>query len=213
MKKVFQDLGIHESWWDEFIPIFQDKRMNKILKVLDKTKFTPSKKNMFKVFSMPISNIRVVILGESPYSKEGISTGLAFASNSTLPNSLGIMLNTIEREYYVDDFTPSRLDQKYDLMHWHNKGVFLLNTSLSTQVDVSNSHSVYWKWFTKKIIDLIQHHHSGIVWMLWGSLAQSYNVDENLHYVLKENLPKEWSTNPFKFCNNILTSNNGEIIF
>ena len=213
MKKVFQSLGIHESWWESMTVLFKDKRMDKILKILDKTKFTPSKKNIFKVFSMPISNIRVVILGQSPYSKENISTGLAFASNSTLPNSLGIMLNTIEREYYVDDFTTSRLDQSYDLMHWHNKGVFLLNTSLSTQVDISNSHSVYWKWFTEKIIDHIQLHHTGIVWMLWGSLAQKIEIDEDLHYVLKENLPKQWSTNPFKICNNILISNNGESIF
>ena len=123
------------------------------------------------------------------------------------------MLNTIEREYYVDDFTTSRLDQSYDLMHWHNKGVFLLNTSLSTKVDISNSHSMYWEWFTTRIVNYIQLYHTGIVWMLWGSSAQKVVIDENLHYVLKENLPNDWSTNPFKICNNILISNNGESIF
>jgi len=201
------------------LPLFKDERMSKILSVLDHCEYYPKKSNVFKVFEMPVGEIRVVILGQSPYPKD-ISTGLAFASTQST-YSLNVIFNEIERSFYYNDFDTSRIetDQK-DLLHWHKQGVFLLNTALTTTVD--KSHYQYWKWFTTSIIEFISNHHLGIIWMQWGKQAQEFDISSKDHYVLKAPLPSKGlfatdnefiGCNHFSICNKILGENNGEIIY
>ncbi len=160
---------IHLSWHNYLQPLFDDKRM-KYLKYefLVKEKFLPHPNNIFRVFSMPLSEIKVVILGQDPYPTPGDATGLAFEpGGKKLPASLRIIKTEI-----FNSNAPMR-GSNLDLSDWHSQGVFLLNTALTVRIGKAGSHIKEWKWFTEEIVRIVAEN-TDAVWILWGAKAQAY---------------------------------------
>ncbi len=147
---------IHESWTDVLTPLFEDIKMQMILDTISKDKYYPAKENVFKVFAIPMDKIKVVILGQDPYSK-GEATGLAFGARSTgyMPASIKII-----REEILRSITNLAKDMFYTaewqtLNHWWKQGVFLYNSALTVEAGFPDSHTDIWQWFTRVIINTI----------------------------------------------------------
>ena len=80
---------------------------------IDPNNVTPHYSNIMRVFSQPISKVKVVIAGQDPYPGAGHAQGLAFSVTSkTLPASL----RNIFRELSDDLNTPLRTNG--DLSDW-----------------------------------------------------------------------------------------------
>src|ERR1051326_4628371 len=135
---------IHPSWQpfiDDVLNRAEDLReLN--TQILPNIEYYPAKENIFNVFRMPLEDIKVVILGQDPYPKEGQAIGYAFAvSESTnKPASLRIIEKEIGHE----------IDKT--LSHWREQGVFLLNTALTVEKGKAGSHLNYWQNFTRQVI-------------------------------------------------------------
>lgn len=57
--------SIHPSWHEYLLPLFNDPKMLMIRdEILTKCKFFPERNNIFRVFKMPLEEIKVVILGQ-----------------------------------------------------------------------------------------------------------------------------------------------------
>lgn len=165
---------IDKSWHPYLLPLFQSKEMEQLRKeILPSAVFYPEAKNIFRVFSMPLNKIKVVILGQDPYPQSGQANGLAFAVNENvnMPASLKII--------YKEVFSDSPLLQNNEIVinskwktleHWHEQGVFLLNTALTVKKGVPRSHSAYWKPFIEGVISIISAEVTPI-WLLWGNDA------------------------------------------
>jgi uracil-DNA glycosylase len=153
----------HSSWHPHVHPLFQTKEMKELkYEILKLNTYYPNRGDIFRVFTMPLKDIKVVILGQDPYS-DGRANGLAFAVNEGTKKPFS--LRTIEKE------VGHELDRT--LQPWFNQGVFLLNTALTVERNKPNSHIKYWEFFTKRIIEIISAEVSPI-WMLWGSNAKAY---------------------------------------
>lgn len=155
---------IHKSWYPHLEPLFQSNGMKFIKNnILSKCKFSPSAKNIFNVFSMPITDIKVVVLGQDPYPTPGDAIGYAFAvSESTRkPPSLRIIEKEVGHEL------------ERTLSSWREQGVFLLNTALTVENKSAGSHIKYWQGFTFHVIRTISYEITPI-WLLWGKYAQSF---------------------------------------
>lgn len=168
---------IHKSWHEHLQPLFDDPKMillkDKILPTCD---FYPNGGDIFKVFSMPLQDIKVVALGQDPYPN-GEAIGLAFAVKETknIPASLKIIGGEIYNEDHTalhhPDITP--LNPKWKtLQHWVDQGVFLLNSGLTVERRNSGSHIGIWHWFTRQIVGIISKEVTPI-WLLWGAKAQT----------------------------------------
>lgn len=179
---------IHPSWHEYLQPLFDDKKMLLIKnQVLPRCKFYPESDKIFRVFNMPVQDIKVVILGQDPYFN-GSANGFAFAVNqqTMLPKSLQIIKNEIinsqvERDTYVNIESA----KWRTLSHWNQQKIFLLNTALTVEVGIAGSHTGQWQWFTREVIKVISKV-SRPVWLLWGSKAKSYK-DYILHGVVVKN--------------------------
>lgn len=161
---------IDKSWHSYLLPLFQSKEMEQLRKkILPSAVFYPEAKNIFRVFSMPLNKIKVVILGQDPYPQPGQANGLAFAvnENTNMPASLKIIANEVMNDIPLS--LPFASDWK-TLEHWHNQGVFLLNTALTVKKGVPRSHSAYWKPFIEGVISTISAEVTPI-WLLWGNDA------------------------------------------
>lgn len=166
---------IHESWHKYLQPLFDDDKMKMIRdEILAHCYFYPAPSNIFRVFSMPMEDIKVVILGQDPYPN-GEANGLAFAVNeeTPIPKSLHIIFKEVIKAETPTEFVEELKTKDKTLQNWANQGVFLLNTALTVEEKNASSHLGIWKWFTREIVKIISTH-TNCIWLLWGSKAQEF---------------------------------------
>ena len=122
----------------------------------------------------PPEQVRVVILGQDPYHGRGQAEGLAFsvAPGVPLPPSLRNIFKELERDLGTP---PPRFPEPGgSLVNWATHGVLLLNTCLTVEEAQPASHSGRgWEVLTDAVIRHVAQAARPVVFMLWGSHAQS----------------------------------------
>lgn len=136
----------------------------------------PSKQDVFKAFQIiEPSECRVVFIGQDPYPQRGIATGVAFANKRGTPEedyspSLKVLRNSIknlENPNLVYTFDPS-------LENWAKQGILMLNASLTVEANKIGSHVMMWRKFMTKLVSNISNYNKDIIFVLFGSLAQTF---------------------------------------
>ena len=118
----------------------------------------------------PLSEVKVLILGQDPYHNEHQAHGLSF---SVLPDQKEIppSLQNIYKE--LQDDLGCKIPNNGYLKKWADQGVLLLNTVLTVRAHQANSHQGHgWEQFTDAIIQAVNAQDRPIVYMLWGRPAQ-----------------------------------------
>jgi uracil-DNA glycosylase len=174
----------------------------------------PDESDVFNAFNYAdLPDVKVVILGQDPYHGTGNDNipqahGLAFSVQGDIktPPSLVNMYKELATD--IDGFiTPNH----GNLAPWAKQGVMLLNTVLTVKQANAHSHAkLGWETFTDNIIDQLNEHNSGCVFMLWGSHAQKKgkNIDTNKHLVLSGPHPSPLSAyRGFFGCKHFSTAN------
>jgi len=144
----------------------------------------------------PPEAVRVVILGQDPYHGRGQAEGLAFsvAPGVALPPSLRNIFKELQRD--LGEPPPVFPSPGGSLVRWARHGVLLLNTCLTVEEGQPASHSGKgWEVLTDSIIQAVSQNASPVVFMLWGSHAQSKRplIDATRHLVLCANHPSPLS--------------------
>ncbi|MDN3378949.1 MULTISPECIES: uracil-DNA glycosylase [unclassified Pseudoalteromonas] len=146
----------------------------------------PPEPQVFSAFeATELDDIKVVILGQDPYHGEGQAHGLCF---SVLPEvtKLPPSLKNIYKEL-ATDIAGFAVPQHGHLQNWAEQGVFLLNTVLTVEQGQAHSHKhLGWEQFTDNVINHINEHTTGVVFILWGAHAQKKGkgIDATKHFVL-----------------------------
>ena len=149
---------------------FEKDYFKKIMEFVDaeyasKTVYPPYD-DIFNAFKLtPFSDVKVVILGQDPYLEKGQAHGLAFSTpdGRPIPRSLKNIFKEISSEYDCP------IPQSGCLEKWAGQGVFLLNTVLTGEEGIANSHSdCGWQTFTDKVIESLNEHTLPFVFLLWG---------------------------------------------
>lgn len=192
----------HEAWtataWEPLLkeefakPYFKELR-ERVRKEYLAGEVFPNQTHIFRAFDLCTpKDVRVVILGQDPYHTPGVADGLAFSSfpDNPVPPSLLNMHKEIEAEFGVACVrTP-------DLTRWATQGVLLLNTTLTVQSGVANSHADYgWHIFTDAVIRAISNECEHVVFLLWGNNARQKRtlIDVSKHYILESAHPSPLS--------------------
>jgi uracil-DNA glycosylase len=140
----------------------------------------------------PLSAVRVVIVGQDPYHGAGQAEGLAFsvAPGVRIPPSLRNMQKEVWRSL-GQGAMPKPVDGS--LVAWARQGVLLLNSCLTVEEGLPASHAKQgWEVLTRALLDACVQQRSGVVFMLWGSHAQSLlpaGAARSRHLVLTSNHP------------------------
>lgn len=131
----------------------------------------PEADDIFNAFQFtPLSNVKVVILGQDPYHNYGQAHGLCFSvkPDVDIPPSLV----NIYQELH-DDLGCEIPNNGY-LKKWADQGVMLLNTVLTVRAHAANSHQgIGWEKFTDAAIRILNEQDRPMVFLLWGRPAQS----------------------------------------
>ncbi|WP_051248679.1 uracil-DNA glycosylase [Acidovorax sp. JHL-9] len=145
----------------------------------------------------PPEEVRVVILGQDPYHGRGQAEGLAFsvAPGVALPPSLRNIFKELQRDLGTP--FPAMPEPGGSLVKWARNGVLLLNTTLTVEEGQPASHAGKgWEVLTDAVIRHVAQGQRPVVFMLWGSHAQSKRAvipRDRGHLVLTANHPSPLS--------------------
>lgn len=145
----------------------------------------PPAKDVFNAFrATEFGDVKVVIIGQDPYHGPNQAHGLCFSvlPGVKTPPSLVNMYKELAQD--IEGF---HIPQHGYLQSWAEQGVLLLNTVLTVEQGKAHSHSkTGWETFTDKVIEALNQHQSGVVFLLWGAHAQKKGrfIDRDKHFVL-----------------------------
>ena len=160
---------------------------------LDNKRIYPSSQQVLRAWNLtPISDVKIVILGQDPYHGPNQANGLCFSVNRgvSLPPSLKNIFKEIKRDL------PNVLHEHGDLESWAKQGVFLLNSILTVEEGRPLSHkNIGWERFTLATIRRFANLERPIVFMVWGGNAAQLlkGVDLSRHLVLTTSHPSPLS--------------------
>ena len=120
--------------------------------------------------------VRVVILGQDPYHGPGQAEGLSFSVSNGVkaPPSLVNIFKELQRDL---GWAPPQARQA-SLLPWVQRGVFLLNQTLTVRAASAASHAhLPWSALTQVILEEVMRSKGPTVVMLWGAHAQKSESD------------------------------------
>ncbi len=196
---------IDPSWLAIFAP-YQTK-LELLIEQLENEEITPPKAKVFRVFNIPVTDYRVVIVGQDPYPTPGYANGLAFSVDPSV-KKLPASLRNIFTEYSSD--TGFAIPKSGDLSSWADNGVALINSSLSLSLRDKKAHlMIGWQTITSAALTALSR--QGSVAILWGSHAQKvgsvFDKDSRIDSVHPSPLSAYrgfFGSKPFSRCNEIL---------
>jgi len=192
------DVKIEQSWKDALKDEFGKDYFVKLTEFvrgeyLSGKTIYPAAKNIFNAFNLcPLSDVKVVIIGQDPYHEPGQAHGLCFSVENgvAFPPSLINIYKEIESDLGHKSITNG------DLSSWARQGVLLLNSTLTVQAHDAASHSGKgWETFTDAVIRAVNENRKNVVYLLWGSFAQKKAdfVDSANNLILKSAHPSPLS--------------------
>lgn len=202
----FSHLKLESSWQRAVGEEFEKSYMIKLLGFLEdeiaqgKLIYPDSSKVFAALNGTPVSDVKVVILGQDPYHGPGQAQGLSF---SVLPGvAVPPSLKNIYKELTND--TGFSVPSHGCLLSWAEQGVLLLNSVLTVEAGKAASHQGKgWEIFTDRVIAYLDSELSNLVFILWGNYAQRKGaiIDRNKHLVLTSPHPSPLSASRGFFGN------------
>ncbi len=154
----------------EFKKPYYKTLYQKVLQEYQNQKIFPAPDDIFTAFHLtPLSEVKVVILGQDPYHNDGQAHGLCFSVKPQvdIPPSLVNIYQELHEDLGCD------IPNNGYLVKWAKQGVLMLNTVLTVRAHQANSHrGIGWEQFTDAVIEAVNQQDRPIVFLLWGRPAQ-----------------------------------------
>ena len=206
------DVKIEQSWKVALAGEFGKPYFAELVRFLRQEKAAgkviyPPGGQIFRAFELtPVSQVKVVILGQDPYHGVGQAHGLSFSvpEGVPAPPSLKNIFKEIETDLGI------RMSGYPNLENWARQGVLLLNAVLTVRSGEAASHSkIGWQEFTDAVIKYISENCEGVVFMLWGNFARTKSelIDHSRHVVLEAAHPSPLARGAFFGCRHFSRAN------
>eukprot|EP00914_Ancora_sagittata_P016102 GHVO01032171.1.p1 GENE.GHVO01032171.1~~GHVO01032171.1.p1 ORF type:complete len:253 (+),score=34.58 GHVO01032171.1:3-761(+) len=191
---------LSDSWYEALEteikkPYFLDC-LDRVKKLRGTKTVYPDEDMVFNAFRQtPLTDVKVVIVGQDPYHGPKQAMGLCFSVHRSqkVPPSL------------VNIYKEAGIESKHgDLTSWAQQGIFLLNDILTVERGAPMSHSkLGWTKFTDRVIEILNSQKKDVVFLLWGNAAKAKakKVSRSTHKVLEAGHPSPLSVRFFKGCN------------
>ena len=132
--------------------------------------YLPSGEHVLRAFSLPLPEVRVLVVGQDPYPTPGHPIGLSFAVDADVrpvPRSLANIYTELRDDLGIE--TPAH----GDLTAWADQGVMLLNRALTVRPGEAASHRGRgWEDVTECAIRALAERGGAMAAILWGRDAQ-----------------------------------------
>ena len=167
-------LNFPDTWLEPlgkgFCHNFLDEMESKLLKLKaqDISIFPPSSSIFRALELVNFFEAKVLILGQDPYHGFGQANGLSFSVNKeiNIPPSLKNIFLELKNDLNIP------ISGHGDLTLWAEQKILLLNSVLTVEQGVPNSHQeIGWEKLTNNIISQLSKR-GNMIFVLWGKSAQ-----------------------------------------
>lgn len=207
-EKFLEEYNIHSDYYD-FFTLDRVIKIDNFIKEMDikKINYTPSRENIFKVFSDSISSRKVCLIGKDPYFQEGVATGLSFEVNKSswddpeINTSLKNIVKLIYKTYTGKSEDINKIREEIEnkkflilppnklIKSWKEQGVLLVSAALTTIVGKAGEHHKFWDPFTRDLLEYVSVKNPNIVYFLWGKDAEIFEKNILAGEIIKHNHP------------------------
>jgi uracil-DNA glycosylase len=160
---------VHPSWASALEPVAGTVAdMGEFLReeVASGRGYLPAGEHVLRAFGHPLSQVRVLIVGQDPYPTPGHAVGLSFSvapEVAPIPRSLANIYQELEADLGI------RRAAHGDLTAWSDQGVMLLNRVLTVAPGSPASHRGWgWEKVTEHAIRTLVARRKPLVAILWG---------------------------------------------
>lgn len=166
--------AIQNDWLEPLSPEFKKpyylNLYKKVREEYSTKQIFPPANEIFTAFDLtPLSEVKVVILGQDPYHGDGQAHGLCFSVKPDVETPPSLVNIYKELNSDLGCYIPNN---GY-LTKWAKQGVLMLNTVLTVRAHQANSHrGIGWEEFTDAAIRILNEQDRPIVYLLWGKPAQ-----------------------------------------
>ena len=177
-------LNFPDTWLEPlgkgFCHDFLDEMESKFLKLKaqDISIFPPSSSIFRALELVNFFEVKVLILGQDPYHGLGQANGLSFSVNKeiNIPPSLKNIFLELKNDLNIP------ISGHGDLTLWAEQKILLLNSVLTVEQGVPNSHQeIGWEKLTNNIISQLSKR-GNMIFVLWGKSAQKkFNLIDKKH--------------------------------
>jgi uracil-DNA glycosylase len=166
---------VPESWREALAPVLQAppaRRLGGFLSAEEaagKTVFPPRGQRLTALELTPLTQVKVVILGQDPYHGAGQAHGLSFSVRPgvRIPPSLLNIYKELESDLGIPRPAHGNLES------WARQGVLLLNAALTVEEGKAGSHAGQgWEPITDAVVAAVARKREPCVFLLWGSHAR-----------------------------------------
>lgn len=207
---------ITQNWYNLLKDDFDSpeyKNLEQFLTKEYKTKtIYPKPEQVFNALNLvKYKDVKVVIIGQDPYHNPNQAHGLSFSVDKDV--NLPPSLVNIYKELHDD--LGCYIPNNGNLTKWAKQGVLLLNSVLTVEKNMANSHKGKgWEKITSKIIKLLNEREDPVIFLLWGGSAKQIgkDIDRSKHYVLTAVHPSPLSANQGGWFGNKHFSKTNEIL-
>ena len=177
-----------QEYFKDWIDVIDVAELNKVISTINilyqSRPIVPKYSNIFKAFTLCTKkDCRVVFLGQDPYPQKGIATGVLFGNKKDtidISPSLQVIRDSVIS--LEDNLMPSK---SFDITmeSWAYQGILMINSALTCEMNKVGSHVMLWRPFLSKFIFNLSRSKRGIVYVLFGNQAQSFEP-----YIAKDNI-------------------------
>ena len=189
--------AISNDWLEPLSPEFKKPYYRKLYETV-KSEYHqqvvyPPADDIFNAFDFtPLSEVKVVIIGQDPYHEPGQAHGLCFSVKPGVKTPPSLV--NIYKE--LNDDLGCYIPNNGYLEKWARQGVLMLNNVLTVRAHQAASHAnIGWEQFTDAAIDVLNKQDRPIVFLLWGSPAakKCAKLNNPNHLILKAPHPSPLS--------------------
>lgn len=190
-----------EEYFGDWLKVIDKNELYSAINKINTTDFStlcPNYDNIFNCFTAcKLHDLKVVILGMSPYPQLNKATGIAFGNKrETLDKDLSPSLQVI-KESVINYEIPQKsgiFDPSFE--DWEKQGILMLNCALTCKVGLPSSHLGLWRPFISKLIYNMSRYMTACVYVLFGEEAKTFEpYISQYNYVIKEKHPSYYARN------------------
>ena len=189
---------VHPQWHKIVAQALEQVDKDYLLQLQNSSHWLPGINALFAAFSLPLSDTKYILLGESPYPRPESANGYAFWDNSVhnLWSQTGlskevnratslrnwIKMLSVDRGDLQQDRSQAAIATLDKSHYWQtaeqffisliNKGFLLLNASLVYSEDKVRFHAKHWRPFMHSLLTQLAQYNQTLQLILFGRIAE-----------------------------------------
>lgn len=187
-----------EEYLGDWMKVIDRQELNRVLTILGKEytrkPICPEQPDVFNAFNAcKFKDLKVVMLGQDPYPQKGVATGILFGNKKDVSeDNLSPSLKIVKEAVINFEIPHNSIIFDNTLESWAKQGILMINSALTCEMNRIGSHVMLWRPFISKLLKNLSDKEPGIIYVLFGSQAQTFTPYINKNSIVIKTEHPAW---------------------